>query len=235
MKTLILFLVISFQLLAQNNLLLLMDNQADAGFPFTTNLEMGFDETGISVSEWTDITANAKNFLQATETNQPALIADGINGYPALRFDGSDNFMQQGEVLTILQPITIYIVFKPITWTNNDVVFGYNNLLLLQGGANAHYMYAGSYEPLTALTVDTYYLLTCVFSGASSLMQVNGGEAITGNPGTAGLEIAPINLGSGTATGYANVEIAAFYLYSEAHDASERTAINTYLTTKYGL
>jgi hypothetical protein len=45
---------------------------------------------GTTVSQWRDISGNNRHVTQAIKANQPTYTPDGLNGKPALSFDGAD-------------------------------------------------------------------------------------------------------------------------------------------------
>ena len=51
--------------------------------------------SGASPAAWTDNSSFGNNFSQATPGNQPALVNNTFNYYPALQFNGSSTFMTQ--------------------------------------------------------------------------------------------------------------------------------------------
>jgi len=213
---------------AQSPLLTLMNDEGLTPYPKTDDLVASYDENEMTVSNWSDQTGTA-NLLQAVSANQPALITNALNGYPALRFDG--DLMVTSTFSTLNQPITIYFVMKINTWTDGQSIFqdGNTGLLLANGGgSNNVYIYAGTdYSPIRSYSAGTYRISAIVLNGASSLWQVNDNVA-SGNPGTAGI----VNF---TIAPSARVDFVCIYVHSTAHDLATRTEIIGWLNEKYGV
>lgn len=53
--------------------------------------------TDTGVSQWQDKSGNGRHVAQATENRQPALLAAELNGYPVIRFDGSNDVLTRGS------------------------------------------------------------------------------------------------------------------------------------------
>lgn len=192
----------------------------------------GITVTGAGVSQWDDASGNGNHLTQGTDTNRPAKQAGG-----EILFDGVDNFLRKNP-FSLTQPITIYMLVKPVTWTLNDALWG-NNVL---GGGNTVMrqtavspqikMIAGVAEDPTNsnLTVGAYAAMASVLNGASSVIHVNGSAAATGNPGTQGF--AQFILGAhATNFGWINMEVKEVLIYSAAHDATQRQTVFDYLVT----
>lgn len=170
---------------------------------------------------------------QGTDTNRPALQADG-----SILFDGADNFLKC-DAFTLAQPETVYLLFKQVTWTASDRVF--------DGDASV----SGAMRQVTAspqlgiitgtsavgtvsLTLDTYGVIAAVFSGASSLVQLNNGTPASGDAGSAdmgGFTLA--RTGGGGNEG--NIQVKEVILCAAAHDAATRARVIRYLSQVGGL
>ncbi|CAN5442494.1 hypothetical protein BH09BAC1_BH09BAC1_07840 [soil metagenome] len=51
------------------------------------------------VSQWNDMSGNNNNVLQPNSTEQPTWIVNGFNGLPAVRFDGTNDYLNGGDIL----------------------------------------------------------------------------------------------------------------------------------------
>jgi len=76
---------------------------------------------------WTggDKTGLGHDVVQATEAKRPIYFTNQINGHPAWRVDGIDDYLK-AVAFTWNQPECIYIVFKPVTWLSNACIFDGN-------------------------------------------------------------------------------------------------------------
>lgn len=183
----------------------------------------GITVTGAGVSQWDDQSGSGRHLKQTSDTNRPALQADG-----SVLFDGVDNFLAC-DAFTLNQPETIYVLAKQVTWTINDLWFDGNaaNSGMLQQltGSPQIRIFAGSSVGNASVSLDTYVAVAAVFNAASSLLQINNGIPITGNAGAA-------NMGgfrlcaSPTPANFGNIQAKEVALFAAAHDAGTRFRIN---------
>lgn len=220
---------------AQSSLLTLMNDEGLAPYPKTDDLVASYDENEMTVSNWSDQTGTA-DFLQPTAGNQPQLITNALNGYPALRFDGSDNFMLI-NTFELDQPITIYFVTKNISWADDDkfLIYGDAYPVIAEGGGGTNlYTNAGGGYLIRSFGVGEYKIGAVTFNGASSVFQVNDNTE-TGDIGTVGSTTTLSLCGTSTGASAGNFEVAALYIHSTAHDLATRTEIIGWLNEKYGV
>lgn len=130
------------------------------------------------MSAWGDQSGNSRNLAQATGTNQPTLQADG-----SILFDGLDNFMATGA-FTLAQPFTVVTLVKQVTWTSLDRIWDGTNSFAFQLTSSPNIgINAGSSVGSATLTLGTWGVVTTIFNGASSVVQLNQGTPATGNAG----------------------------------------------------
>lgn len=197
-----------------------------AWFQFGRGITIG----AAGVSQWDDTSGNGRHLLQATDTNQPAVQADG-----SILFDGADNFLKC-DAFTLNQPATGYILFKQITWTSLDTVFDGNSnddFALIQSGSspNLAFFAGAALNTNPDLALDTYGVISCVANGVSGAVQTNLSAAVDGNSGAD--SPAGFTLGSrgGGADRYANIQVKEVIVYAAAHDAATRARVIRYLMT----
>jgi prepilin-type N-terminal cleavage/methylation domain-containing protein len=76
-------------------------------------------EDGQQIGRWNDLNPMALNSsyknhaLQATSNYQPLYMKDGINGLPALLFDGSDDYIASTTKFSIINNFTVFVVGFP--------------------------------------------------------------------------------------------------------------------------
>jgi len=141
---------------------------------------IGITVTGAGVSQWNDMSGNARHLLQGTDANRPALQADG-----SILFDGVDNALATGA-FTYDQPLTIYLLGRQITWTGGDKVFDSPSRMLLgQDGSTPEVaIFAGAAIDVavnSGWVLNAYAALCVVYNGASSLIRVNNNAPTTGD------------------------------------------------------
>ena len=211
------------------------------------------------ISQWTDASGNGYNATQSTVANQPTLVASAINGKPAVRFDGTNDFFNWN--LGTLTNHTIFMVVRfPSTITTTsptqtllakDSTGHYNGLIYL-GAVSGTY----SNERISWLTLynpsGVYYSGGDLASGAHqmnykftlsgygsqirydkttlSLSNVFGGFSSTDYPSYY------TTMGDGSTGGAAfNGDIGEMILYTSALSAGDITSVENYLSTKWGI
>lgn len=158
----------------------------------TSNLTL----SGTNVTAWADETANGYNLTNGTASEQP--LWDAANSEVDFNPDaGTDDNLQRSSV-TINQPFTFYVVFRTnvraglrVLYFNTATYFSTNNT-----GDNYLWLYAGTGLTDNHASVGSYQIVTGIYNGASSSLQVNEQAVSTGNAGTnAG---AVIRMGAGS-------------------------------------
>lgn len=189
---------------------------------------VGITSSNGLVSAWADQSGNGRHLLQATETNQPALQADG-----SILFDGTDNYLK-ADAFTLPQPTTVYLLVNPVSWAGNDVLSDGNGaglMAILQRTSSPQVgLNAGAAMGNIAPTLGIYSIIIAVFNGASSLIQRNDGSAVTGNAGLATPGGFTLATQGNAAAGFSNIQVKEAIVYSAAHGDNVRLRIARYLS-----
>lgn len=187
-----------------------------------------------AVSMWADSTSNARHVLQSTGANQPILQTDG-----SLLFDGSNDFMQ--IAFALVQPTTLYMLVKQITWTSGDVFcdgFTLTSGNLLQTGSSPSLsISAGTTACANAgLALSTYGILSAVFSGTQSTLAVNKGAPAAASSTAGTTAMAGFTLG-GDANGSnnGNMQVKEILIFPAAHNQTTQYQVINYLSQVGGL
>lgn len=145
----------------------------------TDNITMGA-APNYAVSSWLG-SIYGIDLAQGTGANQPFWTADQLNGYPAIVFDGTADYLQGAFGATYSQPNTIILVATEITDDNTtrfmfDGDDGTNRLIFIMVGLDDVYkLNAGASVATTHATGGTgFKIWSLVFNGASSVARVNG-------------------------------------------------------------
>jgi hypothetical protein len=190
---------------------------------------VGITVTGAGVSSWADQSGNARDLLQGTDGNRPALQSDG-----SILFDGTDNVLATAG-FSLAQPYTLYFLLRQVTWTSGDIIWegvaesslvnqaGTTPEIRLDGGAGA---VAGN----TNLVLGSYAALCIVFNGAASLIQVNDTAPTTGDGGTGAANGTAIGAVPSSGANASNIQVKEHIVYAAAHNGSERQNVISYLT-----
>ena len=71
---------------------------------------------GDNVSQWDDQSGNSNHATQSNASYKPVWYDSQLNGYPGIRFDGSDNYLQVNGIASIMagtdKPMSVFIVSK---------------------------------------------------------------------------------------------------------------------------
>ena len=189
---------------------------------------------GDSISTWLDISGNGNNVTQPTSANQPHYCPGGMNGKPAVKFDG--NQWMTGALAGRTQPETIFVVavgFDNELGNNTFIDSGTVNRFRLFYSSTDAYVTIDSGVALTnpAVEVNEPFIAAIVYNGASSSFMINGVN-VTGNAGgsfgdgltigTDGSQVSPL-------TGY----IAEVLIYSGILTDLQIQEVTRYLNLKY--
>lgn len=205
-----------------------------ANLELWTRFNQGITVTGSGVSQWDDQSGNGNHLKQGTDADRPSKELDG-----SILFDGVDHFLR-ADAFTFEQPETIYILCKLITWTAFDRLFDgstSNAGSIQQATATPQLrLSAGLVIGNVSLALDTYGVLTGVFNGASSVLQLNNDAPVTGNVGTNDLSGFTLGAsGDASPVSATNMQVKEVIGFSAAHDAATRAKVISYLSGVGGL
>jgi prepilin-type N-terminal cleavage/methylation domain-containing protein len=237
------------------DLLLWYETSSDASF-LSTEAQ---DNTAISA--WNDISPQSafkNNATQGTTANKPLYIENAFNGaLPAIRFDGTNDFMLFDGSALIGSNYTIFVVEQIRASVNpgiNPFISGTGTVT----DANLHLGYRANTSITQAHFLDDMDYTTTGYNGTPiskihtfwfSTSAVTGGKKYWFNGGTntpdqanAAQTTALINytaasLGQhiGGTTNYLNGDLAEIIIFTRALKNEERQAVETYLSKKYNI
>jgi hypothetical protein len=188
----------------------------------------GITLTDGAVSAWHDYSSNSHDLLQATASNRPTMLSDGT-----IVFDGADNYM--AATFTLIQPATIYLLFKQISWTLNDVILdGVTAAVQLIQTAATPGITANAGSALTAdasIPVGSFGVACFIANSTTSVYQAgSGGPSVTTTGDAGANDLGGITLGAArTPANYANIGVRELLVYNLAHDATTRLRVLRYL------
>ena len=208
-------------------------------------------EDGESVEEW-DNEAGSNEATQTTESNRPTMTTGAINGYPALSFDGSNDFMLTSYHLLRNSSYTLFSVGVRKD-SGKNYVFGSN------GGTENQSLFLGYYSNtqvrLTQWQNDLSATVSAYNSPAISPFLISGsldtssGRVVTEfRDGTkksaSGTNTDPVSgsnigrigrAGRSTNPAYLNGDVAEVIAYTRALSDAEKQRVHSYLALKYGI
>ena len=142
---------------------------------------------------------NGLSIAQGDNSKRPEYRTDQINGYPAIVFDGSDDWLKGTFGASCGVPYTIISVHKV---TSGVVVYSDDNSYAgcVRYTLSKYYMRTGgSWVETDVVPGSVYHILTCKFYGSSSVIRRNGVAGTVGNVGgypVSGLTLGASNLGT---------------------------------------
>jgi len=202
------------------------------GLKLWCRFNQGITVTGSDVDQWDDVSGNENHLKQATALDKPQKQADG-----SILFDGIRQFLK-ADAFTLVQPETIYILFKQITWVNTDRVFDGNIIsggTLQQTSATPQLrIFSGSAVGNVSLALDTYGIISSVFNSTNSVIQLDNNTPVTGDAGTNNMNGLTLGANGGN-TGWSNIQVKEIFIFDADHDASIRSQAINYLAKVGGL
>jgi hypothetical protein len=194
------------------------------------------------IATWQDSSGNGNHITQAVAADRPVLRTSILNGHPVGRFDATD--FLQGVAFTggdLVQPNTIIGVVKFADTATRCAWDGIEstkrNMLYIEGSSPGFVAYAGVDTTLnwaaSGRETEWNYILI-EYNGANSVFRSNGVDRETNNAGNHALS--GITMGRFAAPNVAvNGDIAELMVFSGLLSADNKTAIENYIRTKYGL
>ena len=208
-----------------------------------------------AVAAWNDESGLNNHAAQATTGNQPIFVQAAQNGKPAVRFNGSTQYLTVPHAANLnLTSLTAFVVYKVSNGSammvkrNSDASANYG---LLTG--NAGNIQTLRFSAISNGTSRDYnstlgaagYQFACVTvdGDASTVNFTRSGVASGGNPQTLltplAANTAPLYLGGqATSSGFnspMNGDILEVILYNRVLPTNERQNVEAYLASKYAL
>ena len=178
-------------------------------------------------------------FLDSSSNAATITINGGANIVTSTRlyFDGSNDYLK-AAAFALNQPETVYLVGSQISWTSTDRMIDGNvggSMMIRQVvGSPQIGIGAGSSINGASLAIGTNGVITGVFNGASSLLRINRGTALTGDVGAAnggGLTLGAANDGNLSA----NITAQEVLVYSTAQDENYQYRVTRLLSRRTGV
>lgn len=202
--------------------------------------------SGSPISQWNDRTGR-DHLIQATESRQPTLVDDELNGHPVVRFDGTDDCLYKAPIASNLeQPVTFFVVMKDREVgeaadsayyfggsSAYDVTNRFHFLNNYSASPDTIRMWAGSFFYSFDRDSD-WHVFTLVFNTATSSIFRDGVDyGSTGDIGSKYSTSLVIGALTHTGTSPAMLDVAALLVYPGAVSEADRIQIEGYLGAKY--
>lgn len=193
----------------------------------------------LAIDIWQDQSGNGNDLIQSSVGARPSLISNQLNGYPAVRFDGIDDFLKNpSNVTALVQPVTVFLIFKLRTLVvgrtilDGTATFSQN---IQPTGATTLQMYAGAggiYNP--DLVPGTYQLMTCIFDNGTSVIQMGNFPEITGNVGTSNGQGICLG-GRPDAADFSELDLVEGIVTNTIVSGADRDNMKEYTVNRYGI
>lgn len=194
---------------------------------------------GDAISQWDDSSGGAHHFTQGTGANQPLYKAAQQNGLPAVRFDGSNDVLQGGN-LSALWPsaATFFVAYKNDQTGSSYNLFGISGVdqwwLYDDGTSYMGLFRTGRINNFPDEGMPSYGpRQTCIVSSASRYDYYNDGHM-------SGTSTASYSAGDRTDLGLAESramkgDVYEVIIYNSALSDTDRNKVEAYLATKWGI
>lgn len=214
----------------------------DASIGTSTNID------GAALTTWTDQSSYGHDAVQATAANQPTYSAAAINGNPAIRFDGNDDYLISSLTLNPQgADITMRAVVQPTLTAYKALVSqqsgsGTGGSTLLYYGADGKVKSTlglasgSSIVSLSGYTPGTPALEGFSLSAGTTYTLQRNGKADSSFSITA--ESATGNWIIGADSGFygrLNAHLAELLVYNDTLDNIQTAQVDSYLALKYGI
>lgn len=208
------------------------------------NLIVGLND-GDPVSSWADQSGNGNNATQGTGASQPLYETNELNGFPVVRFDGSNDFLDA----TVAASTTAYTRISVFQWDTSQGTGAFRVALNFGPGASANTTFTGidpsgfyisshsaAGNDLPSGVSSGWIVASVVVSAGTIEWWLDG--ASVGSSSTdvlaRGSNLARLgNYGSGSF--YFKGDIAEDIIYDAALNSTDRQTVENYLLLKYGL
>jgi PKD repeat protein len=191
---------------------------------------------GSAVSAWNDCSGQANHALQATPSQQPLVVLNGLNNKPIVRLDGSDDFFNLTNTIKLSGDFSYYQVYKIAT--TNTIVVGLGNTgmrMELPVNYSDGQMYIDADNVAEYLSCSNSYfknfVVLCIRKVGSVISIYVNGKFITS--GSISTSFTTNAIGKCSFATSASVDFAEFILYNSTITTVENDNITAYLFDKY--
>lgn len=212
---------------------------ATSGLKMWLRADQGFTQDANGVIErWADLSGNANDLRQGIDERRPAREEDSMHGAPAIFFDGNDDGMLGGELMNFQRPSTVFVVFERAQIFDFYLQGGY----VIQGNTTPHWFirtdgyHSGNWVKNVEILRGAETVAVMTNSATGTTAHANGvnitqtANLTTGVPGR-------LAVGGGEGHGYDPLQqrIAEVIVYDYELNATERQAVESYLSSRYAI
>jgi hypothetical protein len=217
--------------------------------PLSLSPALWLSDTGSSAGTWPDISGNGRDATQGTTANQPAIIANALNGRQVRRFDGSDFMNTSGFELASVSAFSVVKLTSAPAVAASVFCMGSTS-----NQARDCLLYFSSSSQTAIQRSNGTTFPTAVVSGNLNQFRVIGGtynqtnliaynNGLAGSPVSASPSTTPNRSGSigvvrqnPANNAFAIIgDIAEILVYPTALSDSNRRNVEIYLSNKWGI
>jgi prepilin-type N-terminal cleavage/methylation domain-containing protein len=205
-----------------------------------------------SITVWYDVnplTTNKANAIALGTQFQPKFIENALNGLPAIRFDGSDDYLRSDNISIAGNQVTYFIVSarrsyviyaSPFTTLSPSAPFDNTSEAHFRAFLeydNIMYPFRNGWGAATTHPGNNVLFMSCgVFNGSVNINYYNGVATATA-PSTGNFNVTTILLGStwqaSAPSNRWSGDIGEIIIYSRALKTDERQDVEKYLAKKW--
>lgn len=201
------------------------------------------------VGTWSDLSGNANDATQGTAAKKPVYRVNQVGGYPAVLFDGVDDYLDIGGV-TMDPAATGYTAFAVCSGASSvagNRIFqqrdgtgtGRGFLYVVTNGANVQlesFLGGVALDSTANYTENTWLVYDVTWDRTTQAFRKNGAADGSNTP-TAGSATGGwlLGIGKDLATGAWSGSITEVILYNRALSTAEMGQVERYLGRKYGI
>jgi len=196
--------------------------------------------SGTLVSQWRDKSGNDNHVSQSTTSSQPTRNRT-LNSKSVVDFDGSNDSLSSSNSLTLSSGHTMFAVTLTDAFSSDAGLISINNQLsngitVHTGGLVYFYYGSGGYHTTQGVNLSTSYILTKVWTGATSGNRISYKNGTQGySTGTMANSNSTGVLRLGQQSTYYNGYIAEVVIYNRELSQDEITKVHNYLQNKWNI
>ena len=206
--------------------------RSDLGTSTTTN--------NTALTTWSDQSGNSNNATQGTAGNRPTYLTNQLNGFPAIRFNGTSNFLASPSVFPTSSDYTKFVIGRISNTSDHNNFFsgssGHAMFMLI--GSLAPKLYQGGTFVTSSISIplNTFRVLSGTFINSSRLGEifVSGSSGGTGTAGSVNSDNT-MQIGAFGGVSLLAGDVAEVIGYNYRLNSAQRILVENYLAAKYGL
>ena len=192
---------------------------------------------GASVSTWPDSSANGNNATQVTSANQPIWKRSILNGYPVVRFDGANSYMNGPDVFPTNSDYTIFVTAVPGSSVSGIFLgdTGATHQFGMFGGPLAVFEGPNYYPSGNYIAGNSYiFAVTYTDINVTATLYANGTSLGNGSLGQSNTN-STVQIGARAQGFFFGGDISEIILYGASLSTNDRSLVESYLNSKYSI